>query len=779
MKKSTICTLGLILSQFLNSLQAQIYPYYLSDSLSFVDNASQVMNKALSGGLHCPQFSSCDLNGDTKKDIVIYDKLDGSVTTYINKGAIGEVKYELDNRYAAYFPKMRPFSWMLLRDFNNDGFEDIFTMNSQGYTVFKNISFTVSGRPAFTELPVLQYRNMSPTGSAIEYNNMSTPSIHLPGIYDIDFDGDLDIMSYSNVGGAITLWKNYQVELSLPPDSMRYFLVDLCWGYFMDNNCNNFILNTCSKNSDNRLYGPRHTNGSSITLFDANGDNDIDLLIGNEGCTHMTMLYNAKPANMMQYDSFEVYDTNYVSAGNRADVSIYPAAYFMDIDNDGKRDLIYAPNSTNTQYIIEENMQVMWYRNTGTDKAPVWAQQQPLFTEMVDNGNKSSWACADWDKDGDLDCLAATNGNAYYTKDTADRIYLYENTGTKKNPKMKLVNTNFGNLIPSRLKWLTVAVDDMDNDGKLDLVCGNDNGQIFFFRNTSSQNNTLSPGFTMSNSTFPGFGMDVGGFSAPAIADINGDGLKDLVIGRYDSMISYYRNSGTLTNPDFSIVTSKFGNIKPIDSIGFQYIYDDTFAIIGYYPVYEKFVYSKPQVRDLDGDGKLELIVGNSLGTLRLYQVNGSAPASTFNKIDSFHFRKAFQNQRFYNTDLGSFISVCLADLDGDTVPEILVAGNRGGVQYLKSGFKYKHETSLRDVRHAGINGYPNPASSSIEFDINPEQVKSLVVYNSLGQVMDVQFNPEGEIVVLNTSELAGGFYIVTISMENSTLLTSRFQVIR
>jgi hypothetical protein len=123
----------------------------------------------------------------------------------------------------------------------------------------------------------------------------------------------------------------------------------------------------------------------------------------------------------------------------------------------------------------------------------------------------------------------------------------------------------------------------MDNDGKIDLVCGNDKGEILFYRNTSSSANTLTPSFQRANSTFTGFNIDIGGFSAPAIADVNKDGLKDLVIGRNDSMLSYYRNIGTLSTPNFSVVTSKFGNIKALDSIGFQYIYDDTFAIIGYY----------------------------------------------------------------------------------------------------------------------------------------------------------------------------------------------------
>ncbi len=758
---------------------AQKFNYYLSDSLFFVDANGQIIPKALNGGFHCPQFSPCDVNGDDKKDIVVYDKLDGSISTYINKGGKGEVKYELDNRFAAYFPKMKAFSWMLMRDYNNDGYEDIFTVGPQSYIIYKNISYTVSGRPAFVELPPIFYRNMSPSGSFIEYNAMSTPSIHLPGIYDIDFDGDLDIMSYSNVGGAITLWLNYQVEKGLPSDSMRYYLVDLCWGYFNDYDCNNYIVNTCSDNDLWRLYGERHTNGSSITLFDADNDKDIDLLLGNEGCSHMTMLYNEKKTNMNLFDSFSLYDTNYVAPGNRADVSIYPAAYFMDVDNDGNRDLIYAPNSTNYQYFIEEINQVRWFKNTGTDSFPQWSQQQALFTnEIIDNGNHSSWAAADWDKDGDLDLIAAVNGDAFTTRDTADRIYLYENIGTKSNARYKLKSTNFGSFIGERINSLTIATADMDNDGKMDLVCGNDKGEIMYYRNTSSSNNTLTPTFTNANGAYQGFNIDVGGFSAPAVADINGDGLKDLVIGRSDSMLSYYRNNGTPSQPNFGIITSKFGGIKPIDSIGFQYIYDDTFAIIGYYPVYEKATFSRPAIMDLDGDDTLEIVVANSLGSLRMYRIDGSKPTSTFKQIDSFYYIKVLQSQKFYNMDMGNYVSVCLADLDNDSTPEIIVPINRGGIQYLKPAFRNSHNISVEKIKTQQIACFPNPANTKIEFLLDVSEIASIEIVDILGRPMDVSFTGTASYTTIQTTEFTDGFYVVQIRLNNGTVLSAKFQVV-
>src|SRR5690606_19990263 len=469
------------------------------------------------------------------------------------------------------------------------------------------------------------------------------------------FDGDIDIMSYSNVGGAITLWKNFQVELNLPPDSLRYYLVDLCWGYFTDADCNMYFLNDCSDTFLRNYSHKRHTNGSSITLFDANNDKTIDFLIGNEGCRHMTMLYNATSSNSRGQDSFYMYDTAFVDMQNSAEVNIYPAAYLIDVTNDGNRDLVYAPNSTCFEFHIENINQIFWYNNIGTDSFPQWAQKEAFLTpEMIDIGRQNSWVFHDWDGDGDQDAIAATKGNAYFSKDTADRIHFFENIGDSKNPMFQLKSEDFGGLRKEKIIDLTIALGDLDSDGKMDLVCGNDRGEILYYRNTSSSSTTLNPTFIYSNPQFTGINIDIGNYSAPAVADINGDGLLDLVIGRYDSMLSYYRNNGTPENPVFVISTARFGQIKAFDSVGYQNIYDDTFAIIGYYPVYEKATYSKPVIMDIDGDDTLEILVVNSLGTIRMYEINADQVSGEFKQIDSFYHFPAFQLRKFYTPDMGN-----------------------------------------------------------------------------------------------------------------------------
>lgn len=787
MKLKLHITLAFTFISFFTFLNAQKLIYKYNDSLNFTNSSNAALIKGLAGGFQCPQFSSCDLNNDGKKDLVVYDRIDGGVVTFINKGAVGEVKYDLDMRYAQYFPKFNAGAWMLMRDYNQDGLEDIFTING---LVYKNTSNTTPGRPSFQILPVLQFRNISSSNSAILFNSLSTPALHLPGIYDVDFDGDIDIMSYTSLGGAITYYKNEQKEMGLPNDSMRFRQVDWCWGNFYDKNCNEFELGVkaCNDTNYNKFYSKRHTQGSSITLFDANDDGDIDMVIGNEGCTHLTILNNGKANYNSTYDSIISYDTMFVNAASRAEITLYPASYFIDINNDGKRDLVYAPNST--IYVIQETNQVYWYLNTGTDLAPIFSQKKLLFTlEMLDIGHRSSWAFNDWDKDGDLDAIAASNGDAINTNNLSDRISLFENIGTKNNAILKLRDNNFGSFSTESINNLSVSVADMNADGKLDIVAGNDKGEIKYYRNTSATNNTLSPTFSISNTAFPGFNIDIGNYSSPAIADINKDGLQDLIIGRFDTMLSYYQNIGTANNPDFNLVTNRFGLVKPTDSISFIPIqlkgYDgsDSFDIDGkavtkgYNIIYERNLFSTPQVLDVNNDGKLELLVGNVLGQLKLYEI-GSNPNAKFKQIDSMNYMQLFNNTKQFNVDYGNRVSPAFADLDNNGVPEIIVSCNRGGVQYLKPEFSQKVGI-VQPYIIQNINVFPNPAQNEAMINIDQKEIKVVSVFSFDGKEIIMPSKIEDNFLVFNTNSIANGIYFFHLITANNTVYVAKLQVLR
>jgi len=60
--------------------------------------------------------------------------------------------------------------------------------------------------------------------------------------------------------------------------------------------------------------------------------------------------------------------------------------------------------------------------------------------------------------------------------------------------------------------------------------------------------------------TSSGARIDVGGYAAPMMADWDGDGLQDLLVGQFDfGRIRYYSNTGVPGSPQFE---------------GFQYLLD-------------------------------------------------------------------------------------------------------------------------------------------------------------------------------------------------------------
>ena len=93
------------------------------------------------------------------------------------------------------------------------------------------------------------------------------------------------------------------------------------------------------------------------------------------------------------------------------------------------------------------------------------------------------------------------------------------------------------------------AFADIDNDGDLDLVVGEYEGELKYYENVGG---ATAPAYVLrSGDADPFEGIDVGDYSTPVLADVDGDGDLDLVVGAKDGTVSYFKNTGSLTSPDF------------------------------------------------------------------------------------------------------------------------------------------------------------------------------------------------------------------------------------
>lgn len=142
---------------------------------------------------------------------------------------------------------------------------------------------------------------------------------------------------------------------------------------------------------------------------------------------------------------------------------------------------------------------------------------------------------------------------------------------------------------------------DWDEDGLKDLLTGENNGQVRYYRNIGTPGN---PSLTYVGVLMVGgTPIDIGSYSHPWVDDWNEDGMKDLLVGSTDGRIWLYINEGTNQNPVFNST---------------QYITLATGAQVDFGSR------SGPMVVDFNGDNVKDLVSGDISGKIFYCQNNGT-----------------------------------------------------------------------------------------------------------------------------------------------------------
>lgn len=718
---SYLCLLLVCLSGY---LQAQ--PFQRFDYLP-VSNGSNPLSFPWTGGWNDVQFGKADVNHDGIKDLVAYDKTNNKFCIFVAKAA-NSLNYRFESAYAAHFPPMS--GWMILKDYNCDGIDDIFTYNGvgnlrvyTGYYDHDTLNFKLQQDGFF------YYK----TGN---YFNVYCSDVIRPAIVDVNKDGDLDVISFNVTGNRLIYYENLQKESALGCDSLLFAKTDNCWGNVRDTLAAAYALrDTCTfKFSRIGITGQAEHTGSFIEAVDADNNGAVDVLIGSTTLGSITMLYNKGAPS---YASILKQDVNYPGYNIPFNCLSFGSPCFVDADNDGKQDLLVS-----TFDVGASNINNVWYyRNTSSDSINLVLQSKNfLLDNMIDAGENSTPCIMDVDGDGLKDILI---GNGGYRDNGAPAVYklsYYKNTGAADYPEFTLQDADFLGISGLGVRDLSPAAGDLDNDQDTDLLVGIGDGRMLYWENTAGAGNP--PQFVYRGILKDAGGNDIsiGSNAAPCIIDLDRDGKKDLVIGEMNGNLNYYRGNAT-GSVSLSFVTDSLGKVR-IKSAG------------------NNLGYTQPCIADVNNDGKYDLILGTNLSGLQFY-----------NNIEA-HLNDSFALVSSIVDGLGLRTTSATADMTNDGKPELLTGSIDGGLIIFSQDPPPYRPTALLPhyPQSLDMSVFPNPADQQVFLQVADKfNDAGLVVFDILGNALLKQELRSGDGIRLDTHALANGVYFLHVRSGTKT----------
>jgi hypothetical protein len=300
-------------------------------------------------------------------------------------------------------------------------------------------------------------------------------------------------------------------------------------------------------------------------------------------------------------------------------------------------------------------------------------------------GRDDLWYPVDWDGDGKIDLLVGASDWRDYGWDDAFNekgewtrgplhgpIYLHRNIGSNAEPRYadpvplqaggKAID-QYGSPVPNPVDWF--------GRGRLDLIASNFIDTVTLFRNAGSRTApNLAAGELIAAGGKP-LHMDLC-MIQPRVVSWHPDGRPSLIIGEEDGRVALLENLAPRGQAPQLAAPVYFEQVDPFLKSG---------------------ALSRPVAVDWNGDGKLDLLAGNSAGYVQYFENVGSKSAPAF--ADRGYLQAAGQTIRIMAGPNGSvqgpaetkwgYTNISVADWDLDGKLDILMNDITGAVKWFRN----------------------------------------------------------------------------------------------